>query len=349
MVALQQVERARWYHPRIVISVTPRAHTRLSSNIFPLLRLLADGQIHSGRDLSAALAVPPTVLRGGIRAVERLGLQVDRYRGKGYRLSEPLDLLDGEQLARLLDAAFVVQLLDQCPSTNGVLMERARHGVRQPLALACEHQTAGRGRRGNRWQSGIGTDLTFSVLWNFARTADGLSGLSLALGVALVRALERLGYPGVLLKWPNDLVLRGRKLGGILIEVTGQSGGASAVVAGIGLNLRWDEARSAAVDQPATGLFEASAAVTPRTTLLAGLLMELRSALELFAVAGFTPFRADWLNYHAWQGRRVTLRVAQQTVADGEAVGIDDDGALLVRSARGVERFHSGELRLATR
>jgi len=340
---------ARWYHLRIAKSVTPVAYVRLSSNLFPLLRLLADGEIHSGRDLSAALAVPPGVVRSGMRAVERLGLRVHRLRGKGYRLDEPLDLLDGERLASLVDAAFVVELLDQCPSTNGVLMERARLGVNQPLVLACEHQTAGRGRRGNRWQSGIGTDLTFSILWNFAQTADKLSGLSLALGVALVRALEGLGYPGVLLKWPNDLVLRGRKLGGILIEVTGQWGGASAVVVGIGLNLRWDDARSAAVDQPATGLFEASETITSRTTLLAGLLIELHSALERFAAAGFAPFRDDWLRYHVWQGRRVVLTVAQRTVVDGEAVGIDDNGALLVRSARGVECFHSGELRLARR
>ena len=77
--------------------------------------------------------------------------------------------------------------------------------------------------------------------------------------------------------------------------------------------------------------------------------MELRSALEQFAHAGFAPFRAEWLQYHAWQGRQVTLRVAEGTVADGEAVGVGEDGALLLRSARGVERFHSGELRLAGR
>ena len=322
---------------------------RLSSNIFPLLRLLADGEIHSSRELSAALNVSPSVLRSGMRAVEKLGLRVQGLRGQAYRLTEPLDLLDGERLARLTPPALAVELLDQCPSTNGVLMDRARGGVRHALVVVCERQTAGRGRRGNRWQSGIGTDLTFSVLWYFAQTVGRLSGLSLALGVALVRALERLGYPGVQLKWPNDLVLRGRKLGGILVEVTGQPGGPSTVIAGIGLNLRWSEARSAVVDQPATGLFEASATVTPRTTLLAGLLVELHSALERFALAGFAPFRSDWLRYHAWQGRRVTLRIAQRTVADGEAVGIDDDGALLVRSARGVESFHSGELRLAGR
>jgi len=320
-----------------------------SPQTFPLLRLLADGEIHSGQNLAARLGASRATVRNQVRSIERLGFRVFRIRGRGYRIAEPLDLLDGKRLTGLLHRAFAVEILDECPSTNGVLMERARCGAPDALALACEHQTAGRGRRGKRWESGIGTDLTFSVLWRFRRGAGALSGLSLAVGVALVRALARLGYEGVQLKWPNDLYLHGCKLGGILIEVIGDRLGPSAVVVGIGLNVRWSAARTAAVDQPATGLSERDVGVPSRTTLLAGLLLELRSALEQFADAGFAPFREEWLRYHAWQGRQVTLRVAGGTVADGEAVGVGEDGALLVRSACGVERFHSGELKLADR
>ena len=318
-----------------------------SPRTFPLLRLLADGEIHSGQVLAARLGASRATVRNHVRSIERLGFRVFRIRGRGYRIAEPLDLLDGKRLTGLLHCAFAVEILDECPSTNGVLMERARCGAPDALALACEHQTAGRGRRGKRWESGIGTDLTFSVLWRFRRGAGALSGLSLAVGVALVRALARLGYEGVQLKWPNDLYLHGCKLGGILIEVIGDRLGPSAVVVGIGLNVRWSAARTAAVDQPATGLSERNVGVPSRTTLLAGLLLELRSALDQFADAGFAPFRAEWLQYHAWQGRQVTLRVAGGTVADGEAVGVGEDGALLVRSACGIERFHSGELKLA--
>lgn len=323
------------------VSPTPRP--------FPLLRLLADGEFHSGGVLGANLGISRSEVRSCVRAIARLGLRVLGVRGRGYRLAEPLDLLDSEQLASLLPPAFTVEVLDECPSTNGVLMERARTGGPGAAVLACEHQSAGHGRRGKRWESGVGTDLTFSVLWRFAQGAGALSGLSLAVGVALVRALARLGHPGVQLKWPNDLILRGRKLGGILIEVTGHHTGPSAVVAGIGLNVRWNEARSSAVDQPATGLSEGDGAVPSRTVLLAGLLVEMHSVLEQFARAGFAPFRAEWIQHHAWQGRQVTLRVSERTVADGEAVGIGEDGALLLRSAHGVERFHSGELRLAGR
>lgn len=320
-----------------------------SQRTLPLLRLLADAEVHSGQTLAERLGVSRAAVRNHVRSIERLGFRVFRVRGRGYRIAEPLDLLDGERLSALLHRAFAVEILDECPSTNGALLERARRGAPHALALACEHQTAGRGRRGKRWESGIGTDLTFSVLWRFQRGAAALSGLSLAVGVALVRALARLGYGGVQLKWPNDLQLRGRKLGGILIEVIGDRLGPSAVVVGIGLNVHWSAARTVAVDQPATGLPERAVSVPSRTTLLAGLLLELRSALDQFAHAGFAPFRAEWLQYHAWQGRQVTLRVAEGLVAGGEAVGVGEDGALLVRSVRGVERFHSGELRLADR
>ena len=321
----------------------------MATSRFPLLRLLADGEVHSGQALAAKLGVSRATVRNHVRSIERLGLRVFVIRGRGYRLAGPLDLLDGERLAVLLQGAFTIELVDECHSTNGVLMERARGSGPDALALACEHQTAGRGRRGKRWESGIGTDLTFSVLWRFSQGAGALSGLSLAVGVAVVRALARLGYAGVQLKWPNDLLLRGAKLGGILIEVTGDHHGGSAVVVGIGLNVRWSTARAAVVDQPATGLAETEVAVPSRTTLLGGLLVELRSALEEFARAGFAPFRDEWLAHHAWQGRQVTLRVAEGTVAGGEAVGVGEDGALLVRSVSGVERFHSGELRLADR
>lgn len=319
---------------------------------FPLLRLLADGEPHSGESLGERLGVPVAALPEHVRALEGLGLRVREIAGQGYRLAEPIDLLDRHDLARLLRADSTrvsVEIVDECPSTNGVLMERARNGAAHASVLACERQTAGRGRRGKPWHSGIGTDLTFSLLWRFQQGAGALSGLSLAVGVALARALARFGHADVQLKWPNDLMLRGRKLGGILIEMAGDHLGPSAVVIGVGLNVRWSAARAAAVDQPATALSEEGDSVPSRTALLAAALAELGTALGEFARGGFACFRAEWLGRHAWQGRRVTLRIAEREVAEGEAVGVGEDGALLLRSARGVQPFHSGELRLAER
>ena len=322
------------------------------SRFFPLLRLLADGGFHSGLELGEALGASRATVSNQVRAIEEFGLRMVKLRGRGYRLAEPLDLLDAEGLAARLREAradFTVEIADACASTNSELMARVQDGAPQALVLACEYQSAGRGRRGKLWHSGIGTDLTFSVLWRFERGAGALAGLSLAVGVALARALAQLGYAEVQLKWPNDLMLHGRKLGGILIEVTGDRPGPSAVVIGIGLNVRGSPVRTAAVDQPAAALAEAGEEIPSRTVLLAALLVELGLAFEAFARDGFAPFRAEWLQRHAWQGRHVTLRVAEHRVADGEAVGVGEDGALLLRSSRGVEHFHSGELRLAGR
>jgi BirA family transcriptional regulator, biotin operon repressor / biotin---[acetyl-CoA-carboxylase] ligase len=323
----------------------------VSSRVFPLLRLLADGEFHTGAALAAAMGVPASSMRSHMDTVERLSVPVQRVPGRGYRLGDSLDLLDPEQLHGTLQRAYAIEVVDECPSTNGVLMDRARNGAGHGLVLACEYQTAGRGRRGKHWRSGIGTDLTFSVLWEFPKGAATLSGLSLAVGVALVRALGNLGYGGVQLKWPNDLMLRGRKLGGILIEVAGRHGGPAAAVIGVGLNVRWNQGRDALVEQPATGLPEGAGSARTRTALLAGLLLEMHAALALFGRSGFAPFRNEWLEHHVWQGRRVTLRGADgdasQSVAEGEAVGVAEDGALLLRSRHGIRRFHSGELRLA--
>ncbi len=337
----------RWYHPR-----HDPLFARARVSPFPLLRLLADGESHSGESLGQRLGAPLAAVLEHVRALNALGLRVQELPGQAYRLAHPIDLLDRDALGRLLRAestAVTVAIVDVCPSTNAVLMERARNGAPHASVLACEHQTQGRGRLGKPWHSGIGTDLTFSLLWRFQQGAGALSGLSLAVGVALARALARFGHTEVQLKWPNDLVLRGRKLGGILIEVAGDHLGPSAVVIGVGLNVRWSAARAAALDQPATALSEEGDSVPSRTALLAASLAELGAALGEFARGGFAAFRAEWLERHAWQGRRVTLRIAEREVAEGEAVGVGEDGALLLRSARGVQPFHSGELRLAER
>ena len=319
-------------------------------NVFPLLRLLADGGFHSGQSLGGRLDLSRAAIWNQVRAIEASGLRVFKVRGRGYRLAEPLDLIDPHVLDQALRAAgvpFSIELIDECGSTNTTMMERVRQGATLPAALACEVQSAGRGRRGSTWHSGIGTGLAFSLAWRFHQGAGALAGLSLAVGVAMARAVESLGFDGVRLKWPNDLLFHGRKLGGILIEMSGDALGPSIVVIGVGLNVRLPPALSARIDQAAAGL-EGTGHGTPpsRTRVLARALEELGAILPEFARMGFEPLQGEWMRRHAWQGRRVALGVAGRRAAEGEAVGVDDDGALLLRTARGVERFHSGELRL---
>ena len=185
------------------------------------------------------------------------------------------------------------------------------------------------------------------LLWRFSRGAGTLAGLSLAIAVAAAKALERLGVRNVAVKWPNDLLCGERKLGGILIETIGDAGGPSAVIVGVGINMRLGAPVRERIGRPATDIATNSTAMPSRSLILVELLVSIASTLERFSREGFSPFRRAWLERHAWRGRRVVLSEADRRVAEGEVVGIGEDGALELASERGIQRFHNGELSLS--
>jgi BirA family biotin operon repressor/biotin-[acetyl-CoA-carboxylase] ligase len=316
---------------------------------FDLLRLLADANVHSGAVLARRLGVTPSALRVALRELETRGIELVRARGRGYRLAEPYEFLNAATLRAYLgtqERHFQLELLDTCASTNTLLLERARAGAASGSVITCELQSAGRGRRGNRWESGLGGSLTFSLLWRFAKGTADLSGLSLAAGVAAARALSSLGIEDVQLKWPNDLLHAGRKLGGILIELQGTAAGSSAAVIGIGVNVRLRSGLRDAIAQPVTDLATIAGQAPQRNRLLAATLIELAPVLEQFAQHGFAPLREEWTSRHAHQGRPVTLSSGSGSAVTGRAAGVAEDGALLLETARGLVRFVSGELSL---
>ncbi len=260
---------------------------------------------------------------------------------------EPLDPIDHEVLAQFLEisgSGIQVEVLDHCASTNAYLLERARAGAPHAGAIACEHQTAGKGRRGSAWVSAPGASLTFSLLWRFGSRVAALSGLSLAVAVASARALESQGGAQIMLKWPNDLLFDGRKLGGILIETLHDAGSTVAVI-GIGLNVRNSPSLRDRLGHQVGHLREAGALGT-RTELLAAQLAQLEQVLSSYEKEGFAPLREAWLARHAWQGRQVQLSSGGRLHAQGETVGVAEDGALLMRTAGVVKRYYSGELSL---
>lgn len=321
----------------------------MHGEIFDLLRLLADARLRSPAGLARELGIAPAAVHQGLGELEHLGLKLDRVRGRGYRLAEPYDFLDAAAARALLGALaprFHLDLLDACASTNTLLLERARRGAPLGSAIACELQSAGRGRRGNNWQSGLGGSLTFSLLWRYAQGAAGLSGLSLAAGVAVARALATVGVAGVQLKWPNDLLHAGCKLGGILIELHSGAADTTAAVIGIGLNVRLHASLRDRITQAVTDVASISGQAPQRNRLLAATLIELAQVLDQFAARGFAPLRQEWMARHAHQGKAVTLSSADGNRVTGRAAGVAEDGALLLETARGVERFVSGELSL---
>jgi BirA family biotin operon repressor/biotin-[acetyl-CoA-carboxylase] ligase len=311
---------------------------------FSLLRILADGVPHSRERICRTLGLSTAALDEAAGDLAARGVRVVAA-GEELRLAGSVDLYDRRLLSeRLHNSGLRLELLDECPSTNTELAERARAGAAHGTVLACEHQTAGRGRRGNAWVSAVGGSVTFSVLWRFARSAGALSGLGLAVAVGAAEALEKLGVRGVSLKWPNDLLHEGSKLGGILIETAGDAAGQAAAVVGVGVNVRLGTEARERIGQPVTDLAAGGSGTPSRTAVLAGLLESIAPALERFSREGFAPFRQAWLQRHAWQGRRVVLVGAGRHLAEGEVIGIAADGALELACERGVERFHSGEL-----
>ncbi|MCC6474296.1 MAG: biotin--[acetyl-CoA-carboxylase] ligase [Burkholderiales bacterium] len=343
---------------------------------FSLLRLLAGGEVRSGAALAALLGISRTRLRACLRSMAGLGVSARGVPGHGYRLERPLDLIDRTALGASLTRMpwpFRVEVVDECESTSSLLLARSLEDAPHCSVLACEHQTGGRGRQGNTWLSNVGDSLAFSLLWRFRRRVNELGGVGLAVAVACARALESLGLRGVGVKWPNDLMIGEAKLGGILVEtVAGRRNGARAgktlggegVVIGVGINVRGASRLSRRLGRPVADLAGAATrgkacgavaqgaraaitgAVPDRTRLLACLLGEIAAAMKAFDRSGFAPFRPEWHARHDWQGRQVVLNVSGQPVAAGRALGVADDGALLIRSRAGIERYCAGEISL---
>jgi BirA family biotin operon repressor/biotin-[acetyl-CoA-carboxylase] ligase len=256
-------------------------------------------------------------------------------------------LIDPRRVHALLrEAGGRVEIIavDQCASTNTVLLRRAAEGAPSGTALVADRQTAGRGSRGRTWTASPETSLTFSILWTFPGLVARLSGLSLAVGVAVARALARCGADGIKLKWPNDILYGEGKLGGILIELDADDGNARAI-AGIGLNLRLPEnaGNIGAVLAPAA-LEQALPVLPERNVLFAALLDELVRVFDRFEAGGFPALRDEWLARHAWQGRAIYLLRDGRVEKEGICAGADNEGALLVRTAAGLERCLSGDV-----
>ncbi len=319
-----------------------------------LLRVLADGEFHSGSRLADRLGVSRTAVWKRIRALGELGLDVAAAPGRGYRLDGGLDLLDA---AVVMDVAGPVarqrlvatEFLACTDSTNSRLLRRepppAGHGH---LCIA-DYQSTGRGRRGRQWNAPYASGICLSLGWTFPTQPPDFSALSLVAGIASVRALEATGLDGLSLKWPNDLLCATRKLGGILIEIRGEADGPVHVVTGIGINFRLPEtarreiAATAAI--PPTDL-AACHSRPPRRSECAGLVTRhLVDAFETFASAGFAPFAADFAARDAVAGREVTLQSGERAIC-GTGAGVDRDGALLLDTAAGQQRFYGGEVSL---
>ncbi|MCB5207608.1 biotin--[acetyl-CoA-carboxylase] ligase [Methylovorus mays] len=315
---------------------------------FPILHRLADGSFHSGEALAAHFKVSRSTVWNAVKHAETLGVEIFSVRGKGYRLSQPLDLLRADRiLAALGPASNAVQLFvhDQLDSTNRWLMQQAANGAVHLSCAVTSHQTQGRGRRGRVWQSALGNSLTFSLLWRFESGAAALSGLSLAVGLALGQAFAEMGVV-VGLKWPNDVLVEYRKLAGILIELQGDMEGPSAAVIGVGINLRLPERMLAQIDQAAIDLQSLKAAPVEASMVLGIVLKHMLQVIGRFEREGFAALVPDWQAMHVYHQQPVRLLMPDATERHGVVAGVAEDGSLLVTTEAGEQRFTSGEISL---
>ncbi len=311
-----------------------------------ILVLLADGRFHSGEDLGRALGVSRAAVWKQLTRLRTAGVPLQAVRGRGYRLPEPLELLSETALRQRLSAAGRARLdhlevLAEVDSTNAWLRRHRPPG--RTWACLAERQTAGRGRRGRAWVSPCAGNVYLSLGWRFAGGPAGLGPLSLVAGAAVAEAIETETGVAVGLKWPNDLLIGDRKLGGLLIELAGEPAGPCEVVLGVGINLRMPEAAARDIDQPWTDLGRHAAALPGRNRLAAAVL----DGLLQIAAEGASDDVGRWLG--AWRqrdclyGRPVRLYEGER-VRDGIARGIDDQGALLLEDQHGLRPVAAGEV-----
>ena len=331
----------------IVPSNSPTS-TILTPHTLEVLRLLEDGEFHSGEALGRVLGITRGSVSNALADVDALGLTVHKVHGRGYRLVTPVQWLAHDRIIGHLGkqaARFDIDILDQTGSTNTDMLDRAMRGAPSGNVLVAESQTGGRGRRGRDWHSSPGGALTFSILWRFGQGAGFLSGLSLVVGIALARVLRKHGAAEVMLKWPNDLLWRHLKLAGILIELAGDVMGPTVAVIGIGINLRLSEAVKERIDQPVVDLARIGVDVD-RNLLFAEILGGLDIALRQFSVDGFAPFRNEWDRLHAYQDKMVRVRMPDNSEMEGRVQSVGEDGALLLQTRSGLRKYYGGELSL---
>lgn len=314
-----------------------------------LLTILADGDFHSGEELGQALGVSRAAVWKQLQKLEELNLDVEAQKGRGYRLVGGLDLLRRERIASHASAALQpaiaqMDIFDVLDSTNLQAAKRIASGPAHQYCCIAEQQTAGRGRRGRQWLSPFGRSLYCSLVWEFSSGAAALEGLSLCVGVAVTNALATAGVEGISLKWPNDVLLEGRKLGGILLEMQGDPAGVCQVIIGIGLNIRLNKVDPAVVTQPWADL-SAYPVGHDRNRMLALLLESLFAALEQYSREGFAPFRAQWQALDAYRGKPVSVQLGEEWIF-GLEDGVNPDGGIRLITDAGLRVFHGGEVSL---
>lgn len=316
-----------------------------------LIKHLASGRFFSSSQLTGELGVSRTSVWNYLQALEKAGFELHAVKGKGTRLKVPLELLDEKEITshigieerKLLTQ---LELLDICPSTNAhVAQKNSLNPLKNGTVCMAEMQTRGRGRLGKTWVSPYGQNLYISFLWNFKSDTAALSGLSLACGVAVCNALSELGIEGHGLKWPNDILWQGKKLGGILVAIQGESQGGYSAIVGVGINYHMDSKASLGIDQPWVDISKIHGAVG-RNKAAGRIIEHMLGVLSAYEETGLAPYIKQWDKLDYCRGKAVQI-ISGKTRQQGIARGISARGELLLTSPDGEKQLvTSGEVSL---
>ena len=316
-----------------------------------ILNALKDGKFHSGESLGELLGVSRTAVWKQLQKLEEIGLQVESVKGTGYRVVNGIDLLVKDDITvhlrdRNRNEPRSIELFQSLGSTNKYRREQAEKSDCSGSVVLAERQTSGRGRRGKAWVSPFAANIYMSILWDFEQGAQALEGLSLAVGVAVRRALIEVGLEDVRLKWPNDIYIGNKKLGGILLEMIGDPAGHCSVVIGVGINVSMPASMAVNIDQPWTDCCSESDAPIARSRLAALLIDNIFDILNDFESLGFAEYRDEWQEADAFKGLQGTISTPRDSVS-GTVIGVDNSGAVQLKLISGaVKSFIGGELSL---
>lgn len=317
-------------------------------SLWDIVKTLADGKFHSGEELGALLGVSRAAVWKHLQKLESFGIVLSSVKGRGYCIPAGLDLLDLNVIKTNLKStpALNIQIFPQIDSTNSFLMRQDNPAMQVCFA---EFQSAGRGRRGRIWVSPMAQNIYCSIGWGFEGGAAAVEGLSLAVGLAIVRSLKKFGLTGLTLKWPNDVLYQNKKLAGILIEMRGDPAGYCQIVIGVGLNVSMQERQGESIDQPWAALnsilANQSLAPVTRNQLASALLDELMEILQGYHENGFADYQSEWVDVAAYKGQLVELRNGQSLLS-GILVGVTESGALQLETQAGLQTYHGGEISL---
>ncbi len=310
------------------------------------LSMLAQGELVSGAKIGEHLGISRTAVWKHLNQLQEWGVSIKKIKGQGYYIENGIELLSHAGIVEAMSPESTellgeLQLLDNIDSTNSFVRGKVDAGAERGFVCLAERQSQGRGRHGREWVSPFGRNIYLSLSWHFDEGVAALEGLSLAVGVVVARVIESFGVKNVALKWPNDILLGRRKVGGVLLEMMGDPVGNCQVIVGIGINLGMSE--EAAIDQPWADL--ANDEQISRNALASALLSELLLTLEAYSTRGFSAYRNQWEHLDAYRDSPIKLITRRMTVR-GLGRGVSATGAIQIEVDGHIESYSGGEISL---